>query len=126
MSPQRPHSRTAADVLPLTHLAFHVLLALADEPSHGYAIVRDVRERSGGKVDPGTGSFYSVIHGLSRSGLIEAVDGPSDPSLERRRYYRITTFGRAVLAAETDRLRRLIQDADRHGARRRSAKAGAR
>lgn len=103
------------DLLPLTHLAFHVLLALSERPRHGYAIVRDVRERSGGRVDPGTGSFYSVIHGLTRDGLLQAVPAPDDETDDRRRYYAVTDLGRRVLAAETRRLKRLIRDVERRG-----------
>jgi DNA-binding PadR family transcriptional regulator len=108
--------RRAQDYLPLTHLGFHVLLALADAPLHGYAIVRAVRERSAGKVDPGTGSFYSVIHGLSDLGLVEAADGPDGVTDVRRRYYTVTTLGRAVLRAEAARLKSLVLEVEQLGA----------
>lgn len=114
--------RRAQDYLPLTHLGFHVLLALTETPLHGYAIVRAVRERSGGKVDPGTGSFYSVIHGLSDLGLIEAADRPGGED-DRRRYYALTSLGRAVLRAEAARLKSLVLEVERLGA---AARSGAR
>ena len=107
--------RRARDYLPLTHLGFHVLLALGDAPLHGYAIVRAVRERSGGKVDPGTGSFYSVVHGLSDLGLIEAADHPGGLEDDRRRYYALTPLGRAVLRAEAARLKSLVLEVERLG-----------
>jgi DNA-binding PadR family transcriptional regulator len=115
--------RRARDFLPLTHLGFHVLLALADAPLHGYAIVRAVRERSGGAVDPGTGSFYSVIHGLSDQGLIAEADHP-DGEDDRRRYYAVTPLGRAVLRAEAARLKSLVLEVEGLGAA--STKSGAR
>ena len=87
--------------LPLTHLAYHLLLALAEAPAHGYALVERIRERSGGVVDPGTGSFYSIIKNLSDAALIEELDAGDD---RRRRSYAITPLGAAVLVAETDRL----------------------
>jgi len=85
--------------LPLTHLAYHVLLSLAEAPAHGYALVERIRERSSGLIDPGTGSFYSIVRNLSDARLIEEVD-----SSDRRRTYAITTLGETVLVAETDRL----------------------
>jgi DNA-binding PadR family transcriptional regulator len=87
--------------LPLTHLAYHVLLSLAEAPAHGYALVERIRARSDGLVDPGTGSFYSIIRNLSEAQLIAEVDGDDD---RRRRSYAITPLGEAVLVAETDRL----------------------
>lgn len=95
---RRPDPR---QFLPLTHLAYHVLLSLAEAPAHGYALVERIRERSGGLVDPGTGSFYSIIRNLSDARLIEEVDGDAD---KRRRNYAITPLGTSVLVAETDRL----------------------
>ncbi|MEZ5319917.1 MAG: PadR family transcriptional regulator [Vicinamibacterales bacterium] len=112
----------AADFLPLTHLAFHVLLALAEGPAHGYALVRDVRDRSGGAIDPGTGSFYSVIRGLGDQGLLAPTAAPDDRRDERRRYYAITPLGRRVLDAETSRLKGLIREAERRRARQAAAR----
>lgn len=88
--------------LPLTHLAYHILLALAESPAHGYALVRQIRERSGGLVDPGTGSFYSIIKRLSDDRLIAEIETEDDDA--RRRSYAITSLGGRVLQAETDRL----------------------
>jgi DNA-binding PadR family transcriptional regulator len=87
--------------LPLTHLAYHVLLSLAESPAHGYALVERIRERSGGLVDPGTGSFYSIVRNLSDDGLIAETEGGDD---RRRRTYALTRLGEAVLVAESDRL----------------------
>lgn len=89
--------------LPLTHLAYHVLLSLAEEAGHGYGLVQRIRERTGGLVDPGTGSFYSIVRKLSDEGLIAESD-EVDEDDSRRRKYEITRLGRLVLAAEADRL----------------------
>lgn len=123
MAVKRTHPE---DFLPLTHLAFHVLLALADGPSHGYALVREVRARSSGKVDPGTGSFYSVIHGLCDQGVIESVEPPDGAAPDRRRYYALTPLGRRVLAAESARLEGLVREVSRRGIRVAASKAGGR
>ena len=94
--------------LPLTHLAYHVLLSLAEAPAHGYALVERIRERSGGLIDPGTGSFYSIVKNLSDARLIEEVPATAlataGPSSDRRRTYAITALGATVLLAESDRL----------------------
>ena len=98
--------------LPLTHLAYHVLLSLAEAPAHGYALVERIRERSDGLIDPGTGSFYSIVKNLSDARLIEEIDssGSRHPafgtrsSSDRRRTYAITPLGETVLVAESDRL----------------------
>jgi DNA-binding PadR family transcriptional regulator len=118
--PSRPRPD---DFLPLTHLAFHVLLALVDQPLHGYAIVRAVRLQSAGKVDPGTGSFYSIIRGLSDQALIEPIDSPDGDAADRRRFYGLTALGRRVLAAESARLEGLVREVHRRGVRR-AVKAG--
>ncbi len=98
-------TRTGADprqFLPLTHLAYHILLSLAEAPAHGYALVQRIRERSDGLVDPGTGSFYSIIKKLSDDALIEEAE--TDDADGRRRWYAITALGKAVLVAEAARL----------------------
>jgi DNA-binding PadR family transcriptional regulator len=88
--------------LPLTHVEYYVLLSLAVAPTHGYALVQRIRSRSSGLVDPGTGSFYSIVKKLSDEGLIaEAGAGDTD---SRRRCYAVTPLGRSVLLAEADRL----------------------
>ena len=87
--------------LPLTHLLYVVLLSLAEEPNHPYELVKRIRERSGGRIDPGTGSFYSVLAQAERQGLIrECGSAPAT----RRRVYELAPLGRRVLAAEAERL----------------------
>ena len=96
--------------LPLTHLSFHVLLAVARGDRHGYAIVKAVEELSGGTLAPGTGTFYSAIHRLQSDGLLAEVEPPEDADRQgpRRRYYRLTELGTQVLDAETQRLESLL------------------
>ncbi len=60
MESVRPPRSDARRFLPLTHLAYYVLLSLSEAPTHGYALVQRIRSRSGGLIDPGTGSFYSI------------------------------------------------------------------
>lgn len=96
----------------LTEQAYLVLLALADEPRHGYGVVQEVRVLSGGTVRLGAGTLYGVLDRLVQAGYAEAsgevvVDG------RLRRYYRLTPAGHDALTTETARLRALAQRADR-------------
>ena len=101
--------------LPLTPAVFHILLALADCEKHGYAIMREVEETSGGRMLMGPGTLYGAIKRLLRAGLIAEADERPDPSLDdsRRRYYALTELGRRVLAAEAERLENLVEIARR-------------
>ena len=94
-------STPVEDFLPLTHLLYVVLLSLAEEPNHPYELVKRIRERSAGRIDPGTGSFYSVLAQAERQGLIR--ESPAAPAT-RRRVYELAPLGRRVLAAEAERL----------------------
>ena len=96
----------AESFLPLTHLLYAVLLTLAEEPNHPYELVRRIRERSDGRIDPGTGSFYSVLAQAERHGLIREHKPPAD---SRRHVYHLTPLGRRVLAAEAARLAAQVQ-----------------
>jgi len=98
-------------LLPLTPAVFHVLLALADRERHGYGIMLEVERNTTGEIKMGPGTLYGTIKRLLASGLIEESDTRPDPELddERRRYYRLTPFGRQVLGAETARLERLVR-----------------
>ncbi|MFP5378794.1 MAG: PadR family transcriptional regulator [Vicinamibacteria bacterium] len=91
--------------LPLTPVAFEILLALADEDRHGYSIMQEVAQRSGGAVALHAGTLYRALARLLESALIEELDErPARGDDERRRYYRLTARGRAVAAAEAARL----------------------
>ena len=99
--------------LPLTPPMFHILLALADKDRHGYEIMREVDERSEGKVRLGPGTLYGSIKRMLNDGLIEELEERPDPDLddERRRYYRLTDLGRRIAVAEAERLQRLVKNA---------------
>jgi len=100
-------------MLPLQAAVFHILIALADRDRHGYSIMQDVAARTGGKVQLSPGTLYSSIRRMLEQGLIEELAESPDPSStdERRRYYRLSRFGRRVAAAEVDRLSALLQQA---------------
>ena len=106
------------ELLPLTPVALNVLLALADAERHGYGIMLEVRERTGGRVRLGPGTLYGAIKRLKEGGVIEESGERPDPGAddERRRYYRLSGFGGAVLAAEVERLEGLVRAARRKGA----------
>ena len=107
-----------AGLLPLTPVALNVLLALADGERHGYGIILEVEERTGGDVRLGPGTVYGAVKRLREKGLIEDSGERPDPALddERRRYYRLTALGGRVLAAEVGRLETLVRAARRKGA----------
>lgn len=102
--------RDPEELLPLTPSVFHILLALADAERHGYGIIKEVEARTDGRVRLGPGTLYGSIKRMLDEGLIEESDERPDPALddERRRYYRLTDFGRGVAAAEAGRLARLV------------------
>lgn len=95
---------------PLTPAMFHVLLALAGEDLHGYAILKEVELRTAGKVRLSTGTLYGIIKRLLNDGLIlELRTRPADANDdERRRYYRLTPRGRLVATAEAERMDEIL------------------
>ncbi|HLU25978.1 MAG TPA: PadR family transcriptional regulator [Longimicrobiales bacterium] len=105
--------RNPRDLLPLSPAVFHILLSLVDGERHGYAIMRDVEERTGGEVRLGPGTLYGAIKRLLEQGVVEELEErpASDAGDERRRYYRLTGFGRQVVVAEAERLERLVRQA---------------
>lgn len=100
-------------LLPLPPAVFHILIALADRDRHGYSIMQDVAARTGGKVQLSAGTLYSSVRRMLEQGLIEELAQSPDPSStdERRRYYRLTRFGRRAAAAEVERLNALLKQA---------------
>jgi DNA-binding PadR family transcriptional regulator len=98
-------------LLPLPPATFHILMALSDDDRHGYAIIQEVLARTGGDVRLSPGTLYRSIQRMLDQGLIEELRERPAPELddERRRYYRITSFGRAVARAEGSRLAELIR-----------------
>jgi DNA-binding PadR family transcriptional regulator len=103
--------------LPLSPQQFHILLALTDGHRHGYGIIQDVAGRTEGAVRLGTGTLYTALARLDGLGLVDESDRRAPPGEDddRRRYYRLTPLGRAVLTAETERLETLVRHARKKG-----------
>ena len=99
------------DLMPLPAPVFHILLCLAEGERHGYALKREIARRTDGRLKLGAGALYGSIGKMLAQGLIEESDDRPDPHLddERRRYYKVTPFGRKVAQAEAARMRDLVQ-----------------
>ena len=104
-------------LLPLPAATFHILVALADDDRHGYAIIQDVAARTGGDLKLSAGTLYRSIQRMLEQGLLVETDDRPAPEFddERRRYYRITPFGTAVARAEARRLAQLLKMARARG-----------
>ena len=110
------HFKTAGSFLPLHPLEFRILMALLKGPSHGYAIVQEIkgRERTMKRIYPA--NLYRRIRDLLSKRLLEDADPPTGGSHDpRRRYFRITELGRRVAAAEAGRLQDLLAEARSRG-----------
>ena len=104
----------ALSYLPLSPQQFQILLAVSDADRHGYGIILEIEERTGGAMRLGTGTLYTALAGLVDGALlVEPRRRPAGD--ERRKYYRLTALGRAVLEAETARLDTLVKQARRKG-----------
>jgi DNA-binding PadR family transcriptional regulator len=104
-------------LLPLPLATFHILMAVADEDRHGYAIIQDIASRTGGDLQMSAGTLYRSIQRILEQGLIAETQerpAPKDDD-ERRRYYRITPFGLAVACAEARRLTQMVKLARARG-----------
>src|SRR5580692_10217606 len=101
----------------LSRDTFHILVALADRDRHGYSIMREVSERTGGQVSLSPSTLYSAIKRLLESGLIQELEERPDPEHddERRRYYRLTKTGRRAAIEEARQLEKLLADARSSG-----------
>src|SRR5499426_1087132 len=104
-------------LLPLPPATFHILMAVADEDRHGYAIIQDIAARTDGELEMSAGTLYRSIQRMQEQGLIvESRRRPApEEDDERRRYYQITPFGSAVARAEARRLADLIKLARARG-----------
>ena len=91
-------------------LGFHVLIALAKEPAHGYAIGKEIQQRSGGRLDPTTGALYQALKRLTAAGYVRMVD-VAEQSDARRKHFELTAEGRRAAEAEARRLDALVQAA---------------
>jgi DNA-binding PadR family transcriptional regulator len=126
LGPQRTEG-DPEQMLPLTPVVLNILLSLADEERHGYGIGVEVRERTGGKMRLGPGTLYGSLKRMVDGGLVEEVEksgrhaeeepdgAPRRYDAERRRYYRLTEFGKRVLAADLVRLQRVVSTAQQKG-----------
>ena len=96
------------EVLPLSPTVFHMLVAMTEAPSHGYAIAQEVERLSEGRLVLGPGTLYGSLQRMVASGLIEETENPGEGGVhaDRRRYYRMTPLGRAAVRAESARLLR--------------------
>lgn len=94
--------------LPLSPPVFHVLLALGRDSLHGYAIMQAFYRLTGGRGELLPGTLYATLARMLETGLVVEVEPPSEGGDARRRYYRITDFGRALAAAEAERMRGLV------------------
>jgi DNA-binding PadR family transcriptional regulator len=105
-------------LLPLPPAVFHILIALGEGEKHGYAVMQEVADRTGGEVRMSPGTLYGSIRKMLDEGLIEESfrrPAAAPTGDERRRYYRLTRFGRSVAAAEADRLAALLHHARLNG-----------
>ena len=104
-----------AEMPPLTPAVFHVLLVLADGERHGYAIMQEVAESTGGGIKMGPGTLYGTIKRLLEARMIEESDQRPDPDLddERRRYYRLTALGQRAVRSEALRYADMVAVARR-------------
>jgi DNA-binding PadR family transcriptional regulator len=103
--------RLADTFLPLKPAWFHILLSLVGPGQHGYGIMQEVLERTGGKIRLWPATLYGTLKRLLEADLIEESDERPDESLDdaRRRYYRLTKLGQQVLAEESERLESLVR-----------------
>ena len=95
-------------MLPLTPLSLGVLLALAQGPRHGYALLKELDRQSGGRLNPGTGTLYAALQRMIDERLLVEAKRPAGEDA-RRRYYEVTDLGRDVARAELARLARLME-----------------
>ena len=94
--------------IPLTHLSYHVLLAFAGGPLHGYAVLKEIETRTTGEIELQTGTLYTAIRRLQDEGLLRAAQEAPGGADRRRRYYELSALGAAVLQLESERFLRLI------------------
>src|SRR6516225_10887690 len=113
----QPDGRDPQALVPLTPAIFHIMLVLGQGEGHGYAVMRDIDGLTGGQVRLGPGTLYRSIQRMIVEGLLEELDERPDPTAEdeRRRYYRLTDFGRRVARAEAARLADLTKLAKARG-----------
>ena len=100
--------------LPLSPATLHILLALAGEDRHGYGIMLEVTRQSGGRYKLGPGTLYDNLQKMMNLAMVVEAPSPPENDDPRRRYYGLTPLGRRILAAEVERLERMIREAKPH------------
>ena len=95
-------------LLPLTHVVYYVLLSLSDDARHGYGIIKDVADRTDGRLELEAGTLYAAIKRLRDDGWIDETAGPETADA-RRRYYELSPLGQRVLRAESERLELMVE-----------------
>jgi DNA-binding PadR family transcriptional regulator len=100
--------------VPLSPAILHILLSLAGEDRHGYGIMQEVARQSSGQYKLGPGTLYDNLQKMMRQGMVESADSPSAADDPRRRYYRLTSFGRRLLSVEIMRLEIVVREARLH------------
>jgi DNA-binding PadR family transcriptional regulator len=100
------------ELLPLSAATFYILLALSDEDRHGYGVMQEVARQSEGRYKLGPGTFYDNLEKLIDHGMVKEVPRKSANDDPRRRYYRMTGFGRKLLLAEVSRLDSVVREAN--------------
>src|SRR5438105_6488005 len=100
--------------LPLSPASLHILLALAAEDLHGYAIMQEVARQSEARYKLGPGTLYDNLQRMMNQGLVEEVRRRAGDEDSRRRYYRLSSLGRGVLSAEIVRLEGVVREAKVH------------
>ncbi len=97
--------------VPLSTATLHILLSLAGEDRHGYGIMQEVTRQSEGQYKLGPGTLYDNLQKLIDRRLVQPIGGRADDEDPRRRYYRISSLGKAVLSAEVERLEGVVREA---------------
>jgi DNA-binding PadR family transcriptional regulator len=100
--------------LPLSPAALHILLSLAGEDRHGYGIMQEVARQSDGQYKLGPGTLYDNLQKMMQQDMVEGAPSPTTNDDPRRRYYRLTSFGRRLLSAEIARLENVVREARLH------------
>ena len=109
-----PPTPRAQDFLPLSPLSAGILLAVAGEARHGYAIIKEIERQSGGRQIPGAGSLYAALRRMTDDGLLEESEGAGgEEGDSRRQYFALTELGREVVRLEMHRLAELIATASK-------------
>ena len=108
-------SQSLENLIPLKPNDYHILLALAEGPRHGYWIAKEIRRETGDTIRLEAGNLHRTLQKLVRQELVTPTEVPGEEADQRRNYYGITQLGRQVLAADTARMRSLLESVDAAG-----------